>query len=69
MKPYLTLITLATAAVFASPATGADRDTLVRDDRTNLAASSDWIYNDLAAGFRTAKESGKPVFVVLRCIP
>ena len=55
MKPYLTLITLATAAVFASPATGADRDTLVRDDRTNLAASSDWIYNDL----EKAKEEAK----------
>lgn len=28
-----------------------------------------WIYNDLAAGFAKAKESGKPLFVTFRCVP
>jgi hypothetical protein len=27
-----------------------------------------WIYDDLAKGFETAKASGKPMLVVLRCV-
>jgi len=29
----------------------------------------DWVYDDLAAGLAQAKKSGKPAFVVLRCVP
>ncbi len=52
-----------------SPALGQDRDTKVRDDRKTFQASRDWIYNDLGEGIRAAKESGKPLLVVFRCIP
>lgn len=46
-----------------------DRDTRVRTDRANFAESKDWIYNDLGAGIAAARETGKPLFVVFRCIP
>ena len=28
-----------------------------------------WIYDDLDAGYAEAKKSGKPLMVVLRCVP
>ena len=28
-----------------------------------------WIYDDLPAGYAEAKKSGKPLMVVLRCVP
>lgn len=45
------------------------RDQKVREDREKVTQQGFWIYNDLDAGFRRAKESGKPMLVVLRCIP
>lgn len=29
----------------------------------------EWVYDDFAEGLRLAKESGKPLLVVFRCIP
>jgi hypothetical protein len=46
-----------------------DRATKVRTDRERFSASTDWIYNDLAAGQRAAKEANKPLLAVIRCIP
>src|SRR5256885_17271742 len=54
-------------STFASIA--ADRDTMVRSDRTNVVASGKWVYNDLARGIDEAKRAGKPMLVVVRCIP
>ena len=45
------------------------RDARVRNDRTNVQATGLWIYNDLAKGFDEAKATGKPLLVVLRCVP
>jgi hypothetical protein len=45
------------------------RDTKVRNDRKAFQDSKDWIYNDLAEGIRVAREAGKPLMVVFRCIP
>jgi hypothetical protein len=45
------------------------RDQLVQDDRSNFGALDTWIYNDLAKGFEQARETGKPLLVVFRCIP
>jgi serine protease Do len=28
-----------------------------------------WIYDDLAAGYAEGKKSGKPLLVVVRCVP
>lgn len=56
----------------ASPAVlhaAGDRDQKVRADRAALDGDDRWIYNDLDAGFREARSSGRPLFVTLRCIP
>lgn len=45
-----------------------DKDRL-RTSLKDTEVKGDWIYDDLPAGFQRAKASGKPLFVVLRCVP
>lgn len=45
------------------------REEKVRNDRKKVEAEGFWIYNDLARGLAEARKSGKPLLVVLRCIP
>lgn len=45
------------------------REDKVRNDRKKVEATGLWIYNDLAKGFAEAKKTGKPMLVVLRCVP
>ncbi|MCU0707533.1 MAG: PDZ domain-containing protein [Pirellula sp.] len=45
------------------------RDEAVRGDKSRFSASERWMYNDLETGFTLARELGKPVLVVLRCVP
>ena len=46
-----------------------DRDAKVHQDRAEVQSAGHWIYNDLPRGFAEAKKTGKPMLVVLRCIP
>lgn len=46
-----------------------DREGAVRKDRATWENDDRWIYNDLDRGFAEAKRTGKPLLVVLRCIP
>jgi serine protease Do len=46
-----------------------DREGAVRGDRAKMEHSDRWIYQDLERGFAEAKKSGKPLLVVLRCVP
>lgn len=46
-----------------------DREGAVRKDRDVMEKSDRWLYNDVDAGFAAAKKSGKPLLVVLRCVP
>ncbi len=46
-----------------------ERERKVRNDRQAVETDGFWIYNDLPAGFAEAKKSGKPLLVVIRCIP
>ena len=46
-----------------------ERDAKVNAEREALEGGDLWIYNDLARGFEVARESGKPLLVVYRCIP
>ncbi len=46
-----------------------DRATQVRQDLDTFLSGGQWIYNDLPRGFEVARETGKPLLVVLRCIP
>jgi len=52
---------------FASAAE--NRDTKVLNDRTDVLSGGRWIYNDFPKGVAEAKLTGKPLLVVLRCIP
>ena len=46
-----------------------DRRQRVLSDRKEVETGGYWIYNDLAKGFVEAARTGKPMLVVLRCIP
>lgn len=45
------------------------REQKVREDKAKVEAEGFWIYNDLPKAFQKARETGKPILVVLRCIP
>src|SRR3954470_543636 len=64
-----TRLSLLALLLLSSPLLAQDRDARVRNDRKTFGASRDWIYNDLGEGVRAAKDSGKPLLVVFRCIP
>ena len=46
-----------------------DREGAVRQDRAKLESSERWNYNSVERAFEEARKSGKPVMVVLRCVP
>ncbi|MCA9265299.1 MAG: PDZ domain-containing protein [Planctomycetales bacterium] len=45
------------------------REQKVREDRARVEAEGFWIYNDIPRAFEQAKSTGKPMLVVLRCLP
>ena len=45
------------------------REAKLRADKERFDSKRDWIYNDLERGLREAKTAGKPLMVVLRCVP
>lgn len=63
------LALLIVASLLPVPLAGQTREEKVRQDRAKVEAEGFWIYNDLQRGITTAKQSGKPLLVVLRCIP
>jgi hypothetical protein len=71
MKPIGLLVALLVlvAPGSARSATVKDREGAVRKDRESLATDTRWVYNDFQSGLRAAKSSGKPLLVVLRCVP
>jgi hypothetical protein len=46
-----------------------DREGAVRKDRATMESDARWVYNDVESGFAAAKRAGKPLLVVLRCVP
>ena len=50
----------------ASPAGDKER---LREALGDNALAGTWIYDDLDAGYAEAKRAGKPLMVVLRCVP
>jgi hypothetical protein len=69
MRASLLLLLAGLLALAVGPASAQDRNAKVRNDRALFESSPDWIYNDLSAGIRTARSTGKPMLVVFRCIP
>lgn len=67
MTRLLVLLLLLTPAV--ATAQKPTREQKVHDDKKKVEGEGFWIYNDVAKGFAEAKTSGKPMLVVLRCIP
>jgi len=45
------------------------RDQMVLSDRDNVLGGGKWIYNDFTKGLDEARSTGKPLLVVLRCVP
>jgi hypothetical protein len=62
-------LTLACCLTLLGAAGAQEREEKVRNDRKKVEAEGFWIYNDFAKGVALAKKSGKPMVVVLRCIP
>jgi serine protease Do len=62
-------VVLALALSIAAVWGAESRDTLVRNDRSDVLASGKWIYNDFKKGREEAISTGKPMLVVVRCIP
>ena len=56
-----------TVSVFGATVT--NREAAVRADRATMEKDARWIYSDLARGMTEAKWKGKPLLVVLRCVP
>jgi serine protease Do len=50
-------------------ATVKDREGAVRKDKATMENDARWIYNDVSKGFEKARETKKPLLVVLRCVP
>ncbi len=46
-----------------------DREGAVRKDKAAMENDARWIYNDVDRGFAEARRTGKPLLVVLRCVP
>ena len=74
MNARIPLLALAASAltVLTAPIHGdavKDREGAVRKDRAALEYDARWIYNDFRAGFEKAKQTGKPLLVVIRCVP
>lgn len=65
----LLLPALLSFATITSAETVKDREGAVRSDRETMEKSDRWIYNDIARGFAESAKNGKPVLVVLRCVP
>jgi len=66
MMRYLALFSILWAA---GPVRGADRDSTILRDQEEVEATGSWIYNDLKGGFAEARKTGKPLLVLLRCVP
>jgi hypothetical protein len=60
---------LAVALASLDAAAVKDREGAVRKDKATMENDARWIYNDVDRGFAEAKRTGKPLLVVLRCVP
>lgn len=71
-SPRLILAQLLATAILTTVAYGdaaKDREGAVRKDKAEMQNDAPWIYNDWQKGFAEAKRTGKPLLIVLRCVP
>lgn len=68
-RQKILILAFVTGASLAHAAAVKDREGAVRQDRATMENDARWIYNDVERGFAEAKNTGKPLLVVLRCVP
>ena len=69
MKALTFVICLSFFTTLALAEAVKDREGAVRTDKATMEKDARWIYNDWRLGFQEAKRTGKPLLVVLRCVP
>lgn len=69
MKTFAFILAALCLSSLASAESVKDREGAVRNDKATMEKDGRWIYNDIDAAFAKAKETGKPLMVVLRCVP
>ena len=69
MKTRIIFFTATLGALVLHADSVKDREGAVRGDRAKLEHSDRWIYDNFQRGFEEAKRTGKPLLVVLRCVP
>jgi hypothetical protein len=63
------VLSLAACLIVTGSVVGQTRDEQIANDRKKVEADGFWIYNDLPKGIAEAKKTGKPLIVILRCVP
>lgn len=63
------LLALCAVSAFVFGETVKDREGAVRADQSTMKDDARWLYNDIDRGFAEAQRTGKPLLVVLRCVP
>ena len=69
LKSFFFSIVFAALAPNSSAETVKDREGAVRQDRAVRENDPRWVYNEVQRGFAEAQRTGKPLLVVLRCVP
>lgn len=63
------LLTLLAFLALAGSLQAQSAEEKVRNDKKLVEQEGYWLYGDLAKGFKVAKQSNKPIVVILRCLP
>ncbi|HCN30311.1 MAG TPA: peptidase [Verrucomicrobiales bacterium] len=66
---FLPLLALLAASLPLPAETVKDREGAVRADKARFENDARWAYNDIESGFKLAQATGKPLLVVMRCVP
>ena len=69
IRPLIFLLLVVVLSVRSQAETVKDREGAVRGDKARMEKDARWIYNDFERGFEESKKTGKPLLVVLRCVP
>ena len=67
--PRFLLLTVLLCGLCTHPILAQSREEKVRNDKQKVEAAGYWIYGDLPKAFAEAKQTGKPIVAVLRCLP
>lgn len=63
------LLTVLLCGICTNSLLAQSREEKVRNDKQKVEAAGYWIYGDLPKAFAEAKQTGKPIVAVLRCLP